>query len=147
MSLICKSSKMCAYELWDFDPEISEIIPIRLNTYNSQSSVCGHVSYQPSSDHRHYVNDSLCMSYWDFPLGLVQYQSDSGMKSGLEECSSKDLHSWTCVPSLAIWIEVMTCDDIINRGQSMQGHKTEDRAHRWDREEEEPGKGHLGSGR
>lgn len=29
----------------------------------------------------------------------------------------------------------------------MQGHKTEDRAHSWDREEEEPGKGHLGSGR
>lgn len=35
---------MFAYELWDFDPEISEIIPIRLNTYNSQSSVYGDVS-------------------------------------------------------------------------------------------------------
>lgn len=41
----------------------------------------------------------------------------------------------------------MTCDDIINWRQPMQGHETEDRAHRWDRQEEEPGKGCLGSGR
>lgn len=138
---------MFAYELWDFDPEIPDIIPVRLNTYNSHSSVYGEVSHQPFSDHSHYVNDSLWMSCWDFPLGLVHYQSDSGMKSGLEECSSKILHSWTCVLSLAVWIEVMTCDDIINWRQPMQGHETEDRAHRWDRQEEEPGKGCLGSGR
>lgn len=138
---------MFAYELWDFDPEISEIIPVRLNTYNSHSSIYGEVSHQPFSDHSLYVNDSLCMSCWDFPLGLAQYQSDSGMKSGLEECSSKDLHSWTCVPCLALWIEVMTCDDIINWRQPMQGHETEDRAHRGDRQEEESGEGHLGSRR
>lgn len=70
MSLTYESSKMLAYELWDFDPEISEIIPVRLNTHNSHSSVYGEVSHQPFSDHSHYMNNSMCMSYWDFPIGL-----------------------------------------------------------------------------
>lgn len=117
---------MFAHELWDFNPEISEIIPIRLNTYNSHSSIYGEVSYQPFSDHSHYVMTAYACHTGIFHLASAQYQSDSGMESGLEECSSKDLHSWTCVPSLAMGIEVITCDDIINWRQPMQGHEAED---------------------
>lgn len=94
---------MFNYEKWDFDPEISEIIQTRLNTNSSHSPVWDEVSYQTFTVGNHYVN----VSHWSafhtgiFHLAFIQYQSDNGMKSGLEECSSKDLQSWTCAPNLA----------------------------------------------
>lgn len=94
---------MFTYEKWDFDPEIPEIVQTRLNTNNSHGPVYGEVSYQTFSEFSHCVNVSRRSAFHTgiFHLAFIQYESDNGMKSGLEECGSKDLRYWTCVPSLA----------------------------------------------